>query len=211
MQFSGYSKSGKMATSLAGLFYPPYKGRGPLARLHSKGYISPRALVHHDRLEIDDHVFIGDRVIIYQASEGGPIHVGKGSKIHEGTIIETGKGGRLKIGADTHIQPRCQFSAYAGAIEIGSGVQIAPYCAFYPYRHSFEPGKSIKRQPLASKGGIFIGDDVWIGVGVTVTDNVKIGHGAVIGAGAVVTRNIPASTIAVGTPAMVVKNRDEIT
>lgn len=57
-----------------------------------------------------------------------------------------------------------------------------------------------------------IGNDVFIGVNVTVLDGVRIGDGAVIGAGAVVTEDIPPYAIAVGVPAKVVKMRfDDIT
>jgi len=45
----------------------------------------------------------------------------------------------------------------------------------------------IRKQPVKTKGGIVIGDDAWLGVGVIVLDGVKIGKGAVIGAGSVVT------------------------
>jgi acetyltransferase-like isoleucine patch superfamily enzyme len=37
---------------------------------------------------------------------------------------------------------------------------------------------------------------------------VRIGKGAVVGAGSVVTKNIPANTVAVGVPARVIRTRD---
>lgn len=52
-----------------------------------------------------------------------------------------------------------------------------------------------------------IGNDVFIGVNVTILDGVTISDGAVIGAGAVVTKDIPPYAIAVGVPAKVVKYR----
>ena len=52
-----------------------------------------------------------------------------------------------------------------------------------------------------------IGNDVFIGVNVTVLDGVTIGDGAVIGAGAVVTKDIPPYAVAVGVPAEVRKYR----
>jgi acetyltransferase-like isoleucine patch superfamily enzyme len=155
-------------------------------------------------------VFVGDQVVIYQAKNGGAVNIGKGSKIHLGTIIETGRRGSLTIGSDSHIQPRCQFSAYVGSIIIGDGVQIAPYSAFYPYNHEFAPGKPIKGQPLQSKGGIVIDDDAWLGVGVIVLDGVRIGKSAVIGAGAVVNRDVPDRTIVAGVPARVLKYQTEL-
>jgi len=68
----------------------------------------------------------------------------------------------------------------------------------------------IKNQPLQTKGGILIEDNVWLGFGVIVLSGVRIGKGAVIGAGSVVTDDIPAGAIAVGVPARVVKMRCDL-
>lgn len=50
--------------------------------------------------------------------------------------------------------------------------------------------------------------NVWIGQGVVINPGVTIGEGAIIGANSVVTHTIPPYTIAVGTPARVVKRFD---
>lgn len=57
-----------------------------------------------------------------------------------------------------------------------------------------------------------IGNDVWIGAGVSICRNVKIGNGCVIGAGAVITHDIEPYSIVVGVPGKVIKKRfsDEI-
>ena len=78
---------------------------------------------------------------------------------------------------------------------------------FYPYAHGIAPDRPIKEQPLTTKGGITIEDDVWLGYRTIVLDGVRIGKGAVIGAGSVVTQDIPAGAIAVGVPARVIKMR----
>ena len=52
---------------------------------------------------------------------------------------------------------------------------------------------------------IHIGKHVWIGAGVIILKGVTIGDSAVIAAGAVVTKDIPAHTIAAGIPAKVIK------
>lgn len=62
--------------------------------------------------------------------------------------------------------------------------------------------KDVERKKL------YIGNDVWIGHGVTIVSSCeRIGNGAVIGAGSVVTRNVPPYSVVVGVPAKVIKYR----
>jgi acetyltransferase-like isoleucine patch superfamily enzyme len=206
MRHAGMGPLGRMATRLAGWAAPHYKDRAILARMNPVGYIAPSAIIHHGNLTLEGNNYIGDRCVIYE-SNGGSVDLGRNAKLYSDDIIETGVGGSVTIGADTHVQPRCVLMGYVGKLEIGQRVEIAPHCVFYPYDHGFAPGKPIRDQPLSSRGGIFVGDDVWLGVGVTVLDGVKIYDGAVIGAGAVVTKDVPAEAIACGVPATVVKMR----
>ncbi len=208
--FSGPGHLGRIASWFASWSVPPYYGRAYLAKLTPKGYMAPTATIHHDDIRYGKNIFIGDQVIIYQDTGGGLVELGNGVRIHRDVIIQTGYGGSLTIGPRTHIQPRCQFSAYKSPIRIGRGVQIAPYCAFYPYDHGIAPDELITKQPLQTKGGIVVDDDAWLGVGVIVLDGVRIGKGAVVGAGAVVTRDVPDNAIAVGAPARVIGMRGNL-
>jgi len=210
MRFAGFTSFGRIATWIGTLFVPHYYGRCNLARLHPKGYISPNAIIHHNHIRFGNNVFLGDRVVIYNHIDGGPVELGDRVHLYGETYIQTGKKGSVKIGHDTHIQPRCQFSAYFASIIIGNDVQIAPGCAFYPYDHGILPGDLITHQSLTSKGDIVLGDDVWLGFGVIVLSGVRIGNGAVIGAGSVVTHSIPDGAIAAGIPARVIKMRNEL-
>ncbi len=209
MHLAGRGPAGRLAVRIASWGAPPYKARAFLAQMSPRGYLAPTAIIHHSELKLGRNVFIGDRVVIFQHDSGGPVRLGDRVHLHSDTIIETGPGGSLTIGADTHVQPRCHFTAFAAPIEVGSGVQIAPGCAFYPYDHGFEPGTPIREQVLRTKGGITVCDDAWLGVGVIVLSGVRIGRGAVIGAGSVVTHDIPDGVIAAGVPARVIKVRGQ--
>ena len=52
---------------------------------------------------------------------------------------------------------------------------------------------------------IIIEDNVWIGENVTILKGVRIGKGSVIGAGSLVCKDIPDGSLAVGSPAKVIK------
>jgi acetyltransferase-like isoleucine patch superfamily enzyme len=211
MRFAGIPGVGRLVMSIASWWYPPYRGRLSLAGMHRRGYIAPSATLHHTALRLGEHIFIDDRVLIYQADQdSGPVDIGTRVRLSREVIIETGAGGGLTIGEGTYVQPRCQFSAYKGSIRIGCGVSIAPCCAFYPYNHGIAPDLPIRRQPLRSRGDIIIEDEVWLGYGVIVLDSVRIGHGAVVGAGSVVIHGIPPGAIAQGMPARVIMFRSDL-
>lgn len=54
---------------------------------------------------------------------------------------------------------------------------------------------------------ITIGNDVWIGANVIITNGADIGNGVIAGAGAVITKSVPDYAIVVGVPARIVKYR----
>ena len=211
MGYTGLNGFGRIASLFVSWFAPPHKARVYLAQLNPRGYIEPSATIYHTKLRLGANVFIGDHVIIFEKENGGPVELGDRVNIFRHTIIETANGGSLTLEADASIHPRCQLNAYKVPIRIGRGTMISPNCAFYPYDHGIAPDRPIRKQPLQSKGGITIGSEAWLGVGVIVLGGVRIGDGAVIGAGSVVTKDVPDSAIAMGTPARVVKMRSDLT
>ena len=52
---------------------------------------------------------------------------------------------------------------------------------------------------------ITIKDGCWIGGGVVILPGITIGYGSVIGAGSIVTKDIPANSLAVGNPCKVIR------
>ena len=53
-----------------------------------------------------------------------------------------------------------------------------------------------------------IGDNVYIGPGVCIVEDVKIGNNITIGAGAVVTKDIPDNATVAGVPAKIISYKD---
>lgn len=115
----------------------------------------------------------------------------------------------LKIGK------QCTFGEYThitciNQILIGNGVQTGRFVLITDNNHG-TPGNVEElaipprnRKP-SSKGGISIGDNVWIGDRVSILGGVKIGDGAIIATGAVVTKDVPKGAIVAGCPAKVLK------
>lgn len=207
---SGPSFAGRLAGRLAAIRVPPYKGRAWLAELSERGYVSPSATIHHPLLRRGKHVLIGDRVIIYEGgNRGGSIELGDRTMLYADVLLETGREGSIRIGPGTRLHRGTHLIACVQPIIIGRDVGIAQNCALYSYNHGTAPDRPISAQPLESRGPIVIEDHVWLGVGVTVLDGVRIGTGAVIAAGSVVTGDVPANAIAAGAPARVIGMRGQ--
>jgi maltose O-acetyltransferase len=107
---------------------------------------------------------------------------------------------RLMIGSGCLIGPQ-QYFDLADNIVLEDRVGIGPQCMFITGTHDTE-------NPFARVGSLFskpilIGAGAWIGARCTILPGVTVGEGAVIAAGAVVTKDIPAHTLAAGVPAVV--------
>ena len=94
-------------------------------------------------------------------------------------------------------------------VRIGKDVLIGPNCSLYTAIHPSEPGP--RRAKWESSAPITLEDNVWLGGSVVVCPGVTVGENSIIGAGGVVTRSIPANSIAVGNPARVIKYLDPTT
>ena len=136
---------------------------------------------------------------------GGTIRIGKNCEIHPYSMLLT-HGGDIRIGDNCSVNPFTIIYG-AGGATIGNGVRIAAHSMIVPENHN--PGSDAL--PIISSGatrrGVYIDDNVWIGSGVRILDGVRIGRNAVVGAGSVVTRPIPNDVTAVGIPARVIKSR----
>lgn len=138
--------------------------------------------------------------------------------IKSNTILNGRSGIRkhgLTLGPDTYLKERCFIDAYGGYVEIagpvgigqnvlmhgGGGLRIGSHvimganCYLIASNHAF----SSKEYPIMLQGdrrrGINIGNNVWLGGGVTVLDGVTIGNNVVVAAGSVVAKDIPDNTL----------------
>jgi acetyltransferase-like isoleucine patch superfamily enzyme len=94
-----------------------------------------------------------------------------------------------------------------GGVTLGDYVYTGSQVQILAVNHVFDdPDVPIMEQGITAQG-IVIEDDVWLASGVVVLDGVHIGRGTVVGAGSVVTEHLPAYSIAVGSPAQVVRDR----
>ena len=99
-----------------------------------------------------------------------------------------------------------------GEIRIGNNVMFGPNVSLYAAYHPLDyKRRNMRRREdgtlydLEYGSRITICDNCWLGGGVTVLPRVTIGEGSVIGAGSVVTKDIPAHSLAVGNPCRVIK------
>lgn len=111
----------------------------------------------------------------------------------------------LRIGDGSYIG-RFGTLACMNRVSIGSNIMISDRVFIGDSSHGFSrTDLPIRDQYLTSKGPVEIGDGTWIGIGVAITANVKIGRNCVIGAGSVVTNDIPDFCVAAGVPAKVIR------
>lgn len=104
------------------------------------------------------------------------------------------------VGEHTFINRSCDMLD-EGFIRIGARCKVGPDCRFYTVNHPLDYRK--RREPCELALPIEIGDDVWIGGGVTICPGVRIGSRSVIAAGSVVCSDIPEDSLAAGNPARV--------
>lgn len=109
------------------------------------------------------------------------------------------------------IGDRCVIGRGSGIVahtrvEIGNDVWTGHNVYITDQNHGYEDIASpISRQPCPPDRPVSIGDGSWLGFGVAVLPGSRIGKHVVIGANAVVTGDIPDYSVAVGSPARVVR------
>lgn len=182
--------------------------------LHADG---PVAIEQSVRLRYTQNIRLGRNVYldhgVYLHACPGGISIGEDCRVMHGAILHVYNFRDLPH-AGISVGARCivgEFSVIRGqgGVIIGNDVLIAPQVQILAVDHVVQTS----RVPIMTQGitaqGIVIEDGVWLGAGAIVADGVRIGRHAVIGAGAVVTRDIPAGTVAMGIPARVIRSIED--
>jgi acetyltransferase-like isoleucine patch superfamily enzyme len=92
-------------------------------------------------------------------------------------------------------------------VDIGEHCMFANGCFITDADHRFDdPDMPVPWQGFTSQGPTTVGDNVWCGANVVITSGVTVGERCVIGANSVVTRDLPARSIAVGAPARAIRS-----
>lgn len=125
-----------------------------------------------------------------------------------------------KIGANSSFS-ECLYILYGQQISIGNRIILGTHCKIY----DFSPVTigdnllashgltliSASHDPVTYEnrsGPITIGNNVWIGINVTIVGPVTIGDNAVIGACSLVIRDVPSNAIVAGVPAKIIRYKD---
>lgn len=122
-------------------------------------------------------------------------------------------GERLELGREVHVGERCSLWAgdSSGRIVLGDHALLAPEVFITASNYGTRWGTGVPlMQQNKTETDVHVGQDVWLGVRVTVLPGVTIGDGAVVAAGAVVTNDLPSGCIAAGVPARVIGWREGV-
>lgn len=152
----------------------------------------------------------GERLVAY----GLGLTTGVGCRL-EAFAVNDDKHKRIVFGNNVQINDYVHISAIE-KVDIGDNVLMASHVYISDNSHGQYKGVEgdtapsvppIKRPYFVAP--VKIGNNVWLGEGVIVMPGVTIGDGCVIGAHSIVNRDIPANTVAVGSPAKIVKKYNE--
>lgn len=114
---------------------------------------------------------------------------------------------------NTEVGLGCHFNGARvygpGKVIIGNNFHSGKNIKILTQNHNYK-GKELPYDDSYLVKKTTIGDNVWLGLDVTILPGVKIGDGAIIQAGSVVSRDVPALAIAGGNPAIAFSQRDKL-
>ncbi len=156
-----------------------------------------------DFANLGTNVIFEDGVRVFHPEH---IEIGENVYIGHGTVLKGYYRNRMVIGDDTWIG-QSSFLHSAGGIRIGQAVGIGPGVSILTSVHT---EGNLSRPIILNDlefGEVVIEDGCDIGINAILLPGLAIGEGTIIGAGSVVTRDIPAYSVAAGNPCRVLRSR----
>jgi acetyltransferase-like isoleucine patch superfamily enzyme len=142
---------------------------------------------------------------VLEALRDGRLEIGPHVLFEPGVWITMPSPARVRIGTGSAFNLNVMIAALE-LVEIGEHCMFANGCVITDANHRFDdPVRPVPWQGYTSKGPTRVGDNVWCGAHVVITSGVTIGERCVIGANSVVTTDIPAFSVAAGSPAKVLR------
>lgn len=212
-----YLVQGVITTLLSGIpGLPGIAARGLAYRLilRMDGFpaIESGVRLRHARgIRLGTGVYLDQGVYLHACPQG--IEIGANSCIMHNTELHVFNFRDLphafiRIGAGVFVGESVVIRGQGG-VTIGNDVLIGPLAKILAVNHNFaDVSRPVIDQGITGQG-IVIEDGAWIGAGAAILDGVRVGRGAVVGANAVVTKDVPPHTLAVGTPARVIRHLTE--
>lgn len=155
----------------------------------------------HADIRFGKHVYVGPGFSLHMP-DGGQFIAGDGVEFRRGFRAEVGPRGRIAIG------PRSVFTYYV-LMQCSTSIEIGARCMFGQSTIVIDGNHRFRdlTKPMLDQGydytPIRIEDDVTVTTKCTIIAD--LGERAVIGANSVVTKPIPAFTVAVGAPARAIE------
>lgn len=164
-----------------------------------------RARIHYELMRREAFARWPVHGNVLQALQEGRLEIGRHALLEPNVWITAPGSARVRIGEGTFLNMGVMIAAEQ-LVEIGDHCMLANGCFVSDSSHRYDdPEKPITWQGFQGKGPTRIGDNCWLGIGTAVTSGVTIGERCVIGANSVVTKDIPAFSIAAGAPAKVIR------
>ena len=129
----------------------------------------------------------------------GALALGAGAELYPGTALLCTRGGRLALGAGSHIAPGGHLLVGGQSLSIGQGVAIGPQVAVFCESNGVAADQPFAAQRVAAP--VRIGHNVFLGARVTVLPGAVIDDDVAVAAHAVVRGHLASGWVYGGVPA----------